>query len=170
MENINEKNIKTWGIPIQPLEKTYAERILVIGDAAGLVKPVTGGGIYYSQISAELAAETIEKAIIENDFSEKSFSEYQKNWKNLIGAEILKGNKLRDILFGFEDKKLNHLTKFTFSNSIISNILISKSSSFDNHFKSFLNFINNENIINIFTKSRSSEIKELIPNLKKKIL
>ena len=169
LENIIEKNIKTWGIPIQPLEKTYAERTLVIGDAAGLVKPVTGGGIYYSQISAELAAETIEKAIIENDFSEKSFSAYQKNWKNLIGGEILKGNKLRDILFGFEDKKLNHLTKFTFSNSIISNILISKSSSFDNHFKSFLNFINNENIINIFTKSKSSEIKELIPNLKKKI-
>ena len=32
LENIIEKNIKTWGIPIHPLEKTYAERILVIGD------------------------------------------------------------------------------------------------------------------------------------------
>ena len=169
LENIIEKNIKTWGIPIHPLKKTYAERILVVGDAAGLVKPVTGGGIYYSQISGELAAKTIQKGIVNNDFSENLFSEYQKNWESLIGTEILKGNKLRNILFGFEDKKLNHLTKFTFSNSIISNILISKSSSFDNHFKSFLNFINNENIINIFTKSRSTEIKELIPSLKKKI-
>ena len=38
--------------------RTYADRVLAVGDAAGLVKPTTGGGIYYSVLSAELAAGT----------------------------------------------------------------------------------------------------------------
>ena len=32
-------------------------RLLAVGDAAGLVKPTTGGGIYYSLISGQIAAE-----------------------------------------------------------------------------------------------------------------
>ena len=43
-------------IPLVPLCRTFGERVLVIGDAAGLTKPTTGGGIYYSLLSAELAA------------------------------------------------------------------------------------------------------------------
>ena len=53
IKKTDTKEIKSWGIPIKPIEKTYAERTLVIGDAAGLVKPVTGGGIYYSQLSGK---------------------------------------------------------------------------------------------------------------------
>ena len=36
-----------WGIPLRPLRKTYSNRVLVVGDAAGQVKPTTGGGIFY---------------------------------------------------------------------------------------------------------------------------
>ena len=48
IKKTDTKEIKSWGIPIKPINKSYAERTLVIGDAAGLVKPITGGGIYYS--------------------------------------------------------------------------------------------------------------------------
>ena len=44
-------------LPLGPIERTYGDRLLVIGDAAGLVKPTTGGGIYYSIVSGSLAAE-----------------------------------------------------------------------------------------------------------------
>ena len=54
IKKTDTKEIKSWGIPIKPIEKTYAERTLVIGDAAGLVKPLTGGGIYYSQLSGKI--------------------------------------------------------------------------------------------------------------------
>ena len=32
-------------LPLGPLSTTYGDRVLAIGDAAGLVKPTTGGGI-----------------------------------------------------------------------------------------------------------------------------
>ena len=44
-------------LPLAPIDRTYADRVLAVGDAAGLVKPTTGGGIYYSLVSASLAAE-----------------------------------------------------------------------------------------------------------------
>tara|TARA_A100001037_G_C15073527_1_gene600588 strand:- start:123 stop:1376 length:1254 start_codon:yes stop_codon:yes gene_type:complete len=166
----DKKNIKSWGIPIKPLEKTYDNRLLVVGDAAGLVKPITGGGIYYSQISAEIAVKTIKHALEINNFNCEIMANYQQKWEKQIGDEITRSNKLRDTLFGFEDNMLNHLTKFTLSNKLISKILLSKSSSFDNHFQSFVNFINNEKVNNLFSQSKSNSIKTLIPNLKKKFL
>ena len=42
-------------LPLAPISRTYGDRLLAIGDAAGLVKPTTGGGIYYSLVSAALA-------------------------------------------------------------------------------------------------------------------
>ena len=166
----DKKNIKSWGIPIKPLEKTYDNRLLIVGDAAGLVKPITGGGIYYSQISAEIAVETIKQALEINNFNCEVMANYQNKWEKQIGHEITRSNKLRDTLFGFEDNMLNQLTKFTLSNKLIAKILLSKSSSFDNHFASFVNFIDNEKVNSLFSKSKSNSIKTLIPNLKKKFL
>ena len=46
-------------LPLAPIERTYADRVLAVGDAAGLVKSTTGGGIYYSLVSASIAAEVL---------------------------------------------------------------------------------------------------------------
>ena len=35
-------------MPVAPVTKSYADRIVAVGDAAGLTKPVSGGGIFYS--------------------------------------------------------------------------------------------------------------------------
>src|SRR5205814_6508463 len=54
-----------WGVPrtkilpLAPVSKTYGHRIVAVGDAAGLVKPTTGGGIYYSLISGQIAADVL---------------------------------------------------------------------------------------------------------------
>ena len=164
------EDIKTWGIPIKPINKSYAERTLVIGDAAGLVKPITGGGIYYSQLSGKIAAEIIDKALSENSFNEGTLSEYEIKWKNKIDSEIKRGNKMREILFNFSDQKLSQLLNFSLTNKLILKILLSKEISFDNHFKSFEKFIYNKNIIKIYSDSKSKLIKSIIPSLKKHIL
>lgn len=58
-------------LPLAPIRKTYADRLLVIGDAAGLVKPTTGGGIYYSLMSAKLATEVLIPALQRDHLSER---------------------------------------------------------------------------------------------------
>ena len=58
------------GIPLKPLPRTYGQRLVVVGDAAGQVKPTTGGGIYYGLLCADIAAGTLHRALEkgESDF------------------------------------------------------------------------------------------------------
>lgn len=87
-EKIKINNIKGGAFPIIPLNKTYSKRVILVGDAAGFVNPVSGEGIYYAMASGQLAAETIQNALESKDASEKFLSKYQKNWKKDFGKEL----------------------------------------------------------------------------------
>ncbi len=50
-------------LPLAPIPRTFADRVLAIGDAAGLVKATTGGGIYYSLVSGDMAADVLTGAL-----------------------------------------------------------------------------------------------------------
>src|SRR5262249_39460424 len=67
-------------LPLAPIERTYGDRLLVIGDAAGLVKPTTGGGIYYSVLSASHAADVASTALTRNRFDSAMLSAYERRW------------------------------------------------------------------------------------------
>ena len=78
-------------IPLTPLSQTFAYRTLVVGDAAGLTKPTTGGGIYYSLLSAELAAAVAQQALLQEDYSEEVLSRYEREWRDQCGRELRLG-------------------------------------------------------------------------------
>lgn len=72
-----------------------AGNILLVGDAAGFVNPITGEGIYFAFLSASLAAE----AIAEYRNGAKSLSAaYLPKIRN-IQKHIKKANKIKDILY-----------------------------------------------------------------------
>src|SRR2546427_9809334 len=55
----NPKNFKAYRLPLGgPLARTYADRVLVCGDAAGVVNGYTREGIYHAMVTGQLAAET----------------------------------------------------------------------------------------------------------------
>jgi digeranylgeranylglycerophospholipid reductase len=78
-------------IPLQPLPKTYGERLLVVGEAAGQVKPTTGGGIYYGLICADIAVDTLHHAFQSHDFSETRLASYQEKWHATLSKELKAG-------------------------------------------------------------------------------
>jgi digeranylgeranylglycerophospholipid reductase len=78
-------------IPLQPLPKTYSRRILVVGEAAGQVKPVTGGGIYYGLVCADFAADTLHQAFLAGDFSAARLASYEKRWRARLSREFRLG-------------------------------------------------------------------------------
>ena len=57
---------------------TFAERILLVGEAAGLVNPVTGEGIDYALESGKMAADHIIGMFPANDLSIKNLSVYDR--------------------------------------------------------------------------------------------
>ena len=64
-----EPEIRQKAIPLGTLPRTYGDRVLVIGDAAGQVKPTTGGGIYFGHLGTQMAAEVLHQALASDDLS-----------------------------------------------------------------------------------------------------
>lgn len=110
------------GIPITYLKRTYSDRCLLVGDAAGIVKPLTGGGIYTGIVSASHAARTLEKALENNNLSSTSLSSYQRRWKRDIGKELLFDGLIQRIFGHLSDKSLNRIYEIISDEKIIGTI------------------------------------------------
>ncbi len=82
------ENPKGSTLPVFPLEKTFADRVLLCGDAAGFINSITGEGIYYAMTSGEIAANVTDEALKANDTSERFLSKYQKLWKDEFGKDL----------------------------------------------------------------------------------
>lgn len=61
-----------------PKSKVFSNRLILIGDAAGLINPLSGDGIQYALLSARWASECLFECLIKNDFSLGALSAYKK--------------------------------------------------------------------------------------------
>lgn len=75
-------------LPAGPLGKTFSGRVILCGDAGGLINPATGEGIYYAMSSGEIAANVITKALEAGDTRKKFLSKYEILWKKDFGKDI----------------------------------------------------------------------------------
>jgi geranylgeranyl reductase family protein len=83
-------------LPIRvPGEKIVLGHTLLVGDAAGLIDPVVGEGIYYAIYSGQLAAETILEAA---QMGDDRLVTYQRKVDRLIQPELQVSKSLLHIL------------------------------------------------------------------------
>lgn len=75
-------------LPLAPITRTFADRVIAVGDAAGLVKATTGGGVYYSLLSAVLAASVIAPALRADRLGAAALAPYEAAWRARLGPEL----------------------------------------------------------------------------------
>ncbi len=121
------------GIPLQTLRKTYADRLVVVGDAAGQVKPTTGGGIYFGLLCADLAAETLHNCLAVDDLSARSLAAYQKNWQAKLGRELRLERMARRFYAHLDNPRLERVFGRIASSGIVKELLRNSFGSFDWH-------------------------------------
>lgn len=122
-----------WGVPLRPLARTFGERLLAVGDAAGQTKPTTGGGIYYALLASEIAAETLHDALRRNDLKASRLSYYEKEWKALLSNELEIGYSSRRLFEALRDCQIDYLMHAIASNGIYKDLAESREVSFDWH-------------------------------------
>ena len=127
------KGPSRWGIPLKSLRRTFGERVVVVGDAAGQVKPTTGGGIYYALLASEIAADTLHQAFCRNDLSASQLSSYEKEWKALLSRELTIGYHARRLFEVLKDSQIDLLMRTIARNGIFKELVDSRSMSFDWH-------------------------------------
>lgn len=75
----------------RPRGRCTADRVMVIGEAAGHIKTSTGGGIYYGLLSAEMAASIVARALRAGKPTAERLHEFERLWRSSLGPEILIG-------------------------------------------------------------------------------
>jgi geranylgeranyl reductase family protein len=76
------------GLRLGGVSCSYADHLLVVGDAAGHIDPLTGEGIHYAMDAAELAAQTVVEAFTANDLSAAFLKRYQARWRKSFGRDF----------------------------------------------------------------------------------
>ena len=126
-------------IPLRTLPRTYAERILVVGEAAGQVKPTTGGGVFYGMMGADLAAETAAGCLRSGDCSEQALSEYALGWRTLMEREMSVVQACRGRLARLSDGQIDRFFALVSRNGLLR--WISNHAAFDWHAETLLRLL-----------------------------
>lgn len=92
-----------------PIYESVADGLILVGDAARQVNPLTGGGILYAMHAGEIAGDVIAKASQENNFSKTRLMEYENRWRSEFGKRLETGLKAKDFFFNLSDEDLNTL-------------------------------------------------------------
>jgi menaquinone-9 beta-reductase len=74
---------------------TYGDRTMIIGEAAGLVNPITGEGIDYGMESGKLAAEHLTHMFAIGDFSLKQLAAFDKQLRQRYQSLFVLCDRLR---------------------------------------------------------------------------
>ena len=118
-------------LPLAPISRTYGNRLLVVGDAAGLVKPTTGGGIYFSIVTAAIAAGLMAEVLPKDNLSSSSLSEYEKRWRRQLGSELRIQILFRLISERLADEEIDELFDLARTDGLVS--LIRNTARFNRH-------------------------------------
>ena len=100
-------------VPCGMLRKPYKDRVMLIGDAAGMAKPTTGGGIGPGFRQVEAVIEKLSVSINEDKLSQSDLARVCKPYSKL-SKELDRARALRDLLVTTpNDKELDsHFAMF----------------------------------------------------------
>jgi digeranylgeranylglycerophospholipid reductase len=118
-------------LPLAPIERTYADRVLAVGDAAGLVKPTTGGGIYYSIVSARIAADVLADALRRDRLDAATLSRYQTTWRRRLMPEFRAQLAMRMLAQRLSDREIEALFELAQTDGIMP--IVRRTAQFNRH-------------------------------------
>jgi digeranylgeranylglycerophospholipid reductase len=93
------------------LSEIVTDHAILIGEAAGQVIPLTGGGIHTSIAGGKIAAEVTAKALEEGNLSKQRLSEYKDKYNEYWGKRIKDSLKGLHAIEKLSDDELNQLAE-----------------------------------------------------------
>ncbi len=98
------------GVPCTiTLEKITAPGLMLVGDAARQVNPLSGGGIISGMIGGKIAGKIAARAVKEN--KPELISLYEKEWDERLGRRHRNFDRIKDGIYNFSDEKFNSIAR-----------------------------------------------------------
>ncbi|UXM84924.1 geranylgeranyl reductase family protein [Methanococcus aeolicus] len=105
-------------LPIGYNKSSVKNNLMLVGDSAGQIKPISGGGLYYGAKSAKICGEIITNYLSE-ELPVNYLKNYDKQWKQQFKREIDFGLKFRKILYNMNNNSLDKILDFIIQNDLI---------------------------------------------------
>lgn len=112
-------SVDGWGLPLASLQRDNAgEGWLLVGDAGSHISPTTGEGIGTGMIASYIAAQFIERAVQQNNFSHSLFKNYNREVYRRMMGDINAFNRAMKISPKFYGWFINFIAGFSFVEKI----------------------------------------------------
>jgi digeranylgeranylglycerophospholipid reductase len=100
------------GVIVAPtVSQVVGNGLLLCGDAAHMINPLSGGGIVNAMKSGRLAAETAVDALGHGDIGASMLQRYHTRWMDLLGNDHLRFYRVKEALARFDDVFYDNLAR-----------------------------------------------------------
>ncbi|HHT75529.1 MAG: NAD(P)/FAD-dependent oxidoreductase [Methanomassiliicoccaceae archaeon] len=94
-----------------PLDSVTMDNLLLVGDAARMINPITGGGIANSCYAGMFAGKVLAKAAKAKDFSQSMLQEYEDDWRAKMENGLWRDWMAKEKLITLPDETLEMLVE-----------------------------------------------------------
>jgi digeranylgeranylglycerophospholipid reductase len=102
------------------LDKIVDDNLMLVGDAAGQLVPMTGAGIHSGIEAGKMAGKEAVDAIVGEDTSAKRLNQYRVKFEKYWGKRIRDSRRIVEMLDKFSDDDLNILSTVITNDEILS--------------------------------------------------
>lgn len=95
------------------LKRIVTDGVMLAGDTAHMINPLTGGGIVNAMKAGRLAGQHAAAALAEGDTSARRLQRYHDDWMKLVGDDLLKYAMLKEAVESWDDDFFNRLARTT---------------------------------------------------------
>ena len=95
--------------PVAKPIDTVRDNLILVGDAARHVDPITGGGLMTGIEGGKIAGEVIGRAVQQQRFDHETLQDYEARWKQAFEKKLLRNYMAKEILLDMDDKTFDML-------------------------------------------------------------
>jgi digeranylgeranylglycerophospholipid reductase len=92
-----------------PLDKCIGNGLALVGDAARVIDPITGGGIANGTLMGKILGEVLGDCAQANDFSEAALEPYEKRWRDALENKLWRNWMAKEKLITLSDRTLDSI-------------------------------------------------------------
>jgi digeranylgeranylglycerophospholipid reductase len=100
-----------------------ADNILLVGDAARIIDPITGGGICHACRTGMYAGKVLTECAKTGDYSKEALKPYEKMWRDRMEDKLYRNWFAKERLATLDDETINQLMKLV-STADIKNVTV----------------------------------------------
>ena len=93
------------------LDCAVDDNIILVGDAARIIDPITGGGICHACRTGMYAGKVLTECAKTGDFSKKALMPYEKMWRDRMEDKLFRNFMAKEKLASLDDETIDELIK-----------------------------------------------------------